>query len=348
MTHVSFSLDAPTRESHDRWRGAGSFDRVIQAFARCWASPIPFHVRVVLRRDTVAALERVAMLAARLGADLLSVGHLLPTSLAEAGQALIVQERADAEREVAALAQVLRMRLGLDVGYWNTARVAPCAPLAGVSANVDWRGRATLCCNLSGYRGGSGDLDVVADLSHEGFGVALQRLRQLAAEQVTRRSRELEALEHQGRQPTLERASPCLFCLAAFHKAPWMPMTSLEEHDPGEPPSTTQRVSVSSMSTDPKHTPSADGRPNAHVVFTDLGDAGVLVDLDTRQYFQLNDTASFVWRRLLEGQALDEIVAALSAAYDVSPEGARDGVEAIASEFASRRLISMAGPGEPA
>lgn len=235
VTHVSFSLDGATRESHDRWRGAGSFDRVIRAFSRCWVSQIPFHVKVVLRRDTVPALERVAMLAARLGAELMSVGHLMPTSPAEAREALTVQERADAEREVAALAQVLKMRIGLDVGYWNTARITPCAPLAGVSANVDWRGRVTLCCNLSGYRGGVGDLDVVADLNHERFDVALDRLRRIASDQAARRARELDSLERLGRQPGLERASPCLFCLCAFGKAPWMPMASIEGGVPGEP-----------------------------------------------------------------------------------------------------------------
>ena len=38
ITHVSFSLDGATREAHDRWRGRGSFDRVVRAFTRCWAA----------------------------------------------------------------------------------------------------------------------------------------------------------------------------------------------------------------------------------------------------------------------------------------------------------------------
>ena len=105
----------------------------------------------------------------------------------------------------------------------------------------------------------------------------------------------------------------------------------------------TRHVTVSSMADDPKLTPR--GRPSDHVVFTDLGDAGVLVDLDTRQYFQLNDTASFVWRRLLEGQVIDEIAEALTRAYDVTPEDARAGVESIAREFEARRLIAPAKAG---
>src|SRR5688572_20086060 len=41
---LSFSLDGATREAHDRWRGDGSFDRVIRAFTRCRVGRIPFAV----------------------------------------------------------------------------------------------------------------------------------------------------------------------------------------------------------------------------------------------------------------------------------------------------------------
>ena len=34
VSHVAFSLDGITRETHDRWRGQGSFDRLVQGFSR--------------------------------------------------------------------------------------------------------------------------------------------------------------------------------------------------------------------------------------------------------------------------------------------------------------------------
>ena len=80
ITHVSFSLDGATREAHDGWRGRGSFDRVVQAFTRCWAAGFPFKVKVTLRRDTAAELERLAIFAARMGAAGLSFAHVMPTS----------------------------------------------------------------------------------------------------------------------------------------------------------------------------------------------------------------------------------------------------------------------------
>src|SRR5688572_20004563 len=32
VTHVAFSLDGQTREEHDKWRGEGSFVRLVRAF----------------------------------------------------------------------------------------------------------------------------------------------------------------------------------------------------------------------------------------------------------------------------------------------------------------------------
>jgi MoaA/NifB/PqqE/SkfB family radical SAM enzyme len=222
ITHVSFSLDGATRAAHDGWRGRGSFDRVVQAFTRCWAAAFPFKVKVTLRRDTAAELERIAIFAARMGAAGLSFAHVMPTSAAvDDASALSAAERADAEREIALLARLLKMPITLDVGYYNTAREAPCSPLAGASANVDYRGQLTLCCNLSGFRGALGAADVVGDLARDSFADAHQRLHRLAVDQAGRRLAMLASLERDGERAGLATGSPCLFCLATLGKTPW-------------------------------------------------------------------------------------------------------------------------------
>jgi MoaA/NifB/PqqE/SkfB family radical SAM enzyme len=222
VTHVSFSLDGATREAHDGWRGRGSFDRVVQAFTRCWAGAFPFKVKVTLRRDTAAELERLAVFAARMGASGLSFAHVMPTSAADECSALTASERAAAEREIALLARIFRMPVTIDVGYYNTAPAAPCSPLAGTSANVDYRGRLTLCCNLSGFRGADGEPDVVGDLGREPFAAIYDRLQRLAAAHAGRRLAALAALERDGETADLATGSPCLFCLGTLGKAPWM------------------------------------------------------------------------------------------------------------------------------
>lgn len=222
VSHVAFSLDGATREAHDRWRGEGSFVRLVRAFTRCRAGGVPFNVKVALRRDTVPQLEQFALFAARMGAAGLSFSHLLPTSGAvEEGSALGLDERAEAERELATLNHIFKMRVSIDVGYYNTDEAAPCSALAGVSCNVDYRGHLSLCCNLSGYRGAAGEGDVTADLRVESFGAAYARLRRVAEAQTERRAVALRALAESGEAADLYTGSPCLFCLKSFEKVPW-------------------------------------------------------------------------------------------------------------------------------
>lgn len=223
VTHVAFSLDGATREAHDRWRGEGSFVRLVRAFARCQAAGLPFSVKAGLRRDTLPHLEQIAMFAARMGASALSFGHLLPTSARDEQElALDERERTQAEQEVALLARVFKMRVTLNVGYYNTDPAAPCSALAGTSCNIDYRGRLSLCCNLSGYRGASGGADVVADLNAESFAEAYARLQSLAGAQNGRRRAALEAHAREGGgRADLSLGSPCRFCLNSFGKVPW-------------------------------------------------------------------------------------------------------------------------------
>jgi MoaA/NifB/PqqE/SkfB family radical SAM enzyme len=222
VTHVSFSLDGATRETHDRWRGKGSFERVVRAFSRCWANQLPFNAKVGIRRDTVPQLEAIALFAARLGAAGLSFAHIMPTSIEVAdASALTLEERAEAEREIALLARIFKMRIGIDVGYYNTDLVAPCSALSGVSANLNYRGHLSLCCNLSGFRGGKGGEDLIADLNLEDFSAALPRLRQVAATQSEKRIRALTAVGAPAEKADLTTGSPCLFCLNTLGKTPW-------------------------------------------------------------------------------------------------------------------------------
>ncbi len=219
---VAFSLDGATEVSHDRWRGQGSFIRVMKAVARCRFQNIPFIIKTVIRRDTVAQLEPIAILAARLGASAVHFSHLLPTSAeSEAELGLSLEERAHAEQEVGILAKILKLPVGVSVGHYDVDPSPPCPALAGASYNVDYRGRLTLCCNLSGYRGAAEEPDVVADLTKEDFAEAYGRLRRVAEAQLEHRRKALAAQSRDGGKVDLNVGSPCLFCLRSFGKIPW-------------------------------------------------------------------------------------------------------------------------------
>jgi MoaA/NifB/PqqE/SkfB family radical SAM enzyme len=223
VTHVAFSLDGATREAHDKWRGQGSFVRLIQAFSRCRHSEFPFEIKVVVRKDTLPHLEQIAIFAARMGAAALNLGHLLPTSDEFDHELTLTEhERTMAEQEIALLARVFKMPIRLDVGYYNidTSR-PPCSPLAGVSCNIDYRGYLTLCCNLSGFRGAATEADVVADLNTEDFTVAYRRLRRVAEQQLETWRAALAEYEARDERPELAVGSPCLFCLQTLGKTQW-------------------------------------------------------------------------------------------------------------------------------
>jgi Coenzyme PQQ synthesis protein D (PqqD) len=80
--------------------------------------------------------------------------------------------------------------------------------------------------------------------------------------------------------------------------------------------------------------------PHDHVIFTDVdGAEGVLVDLNSKQYYQLNETACVVWRGLAKGTPAEGIAQELTEIYDVTIEHARASVEAVIRNFIAHRLL---------
>ncbi len=233
ITHVAFSIDGATRELHDKWRGDGSFVRLVRALSRCFAGELPFMLKVVIRRDTLPQLEQLALFAARMGVAALHFAHVTPTSAdVEDTSALNLNERSQAEKEIAILSRVFKMKIGIDVGYFNIDPAPPCSALVGVSSNVDYRGRLSLCCNLSGYRSGIGDEDVAADLNKQDFASAYATLSQMAADKLSARARRLNDFASHNQPLDLYTASPCLFCLDTSGKLPWRHATTTEAATP--------------------------------------------------------------------------------------------------------------------
>ena len=80
--------------------------------------------------------------------------------------------------------------------------------------------------------------------------------------------------------------------------------------------------------------------PGKHVVATDFdGGVGILVDLNTKKYYQLNETAMVVWKGLEKGKTVDEIVADITANYEVAPERATLSVQRIVDNFQTYKLV---------
>jgi hypothetical protein len=83
--------------------------------------------------------------------------------------------------------------------------------------------------------------------------------------------------------------------------------------------------------------------PLEHIVATQLDDGeGVLVDLNTKQYYQLNETAMLIWRALESGHPLEQIVAEIMTVYRVDNEHAAASAERLLNQFHERKLVRSA------
>jgi len=80
--------------------------------------------------------------------------------------------------------------------------------------------------------------------------------------------------------------------------------------------------------------------PRDQIVCTEFdGGEGILVDLKTKKYYQLNETALLVWKGLEKGLDTDEIVSQVVDQYEVQPESARTSVENLIARLKSYRLV---------
>ncbi len=78
-----------------------------------------------------------------------------------------------------------------------------------------------------------------------------------------------------------------------------------------------------------------------HVVSTRFdGGEGVLVDLNAKRYYTLNETALVVWLALEEGTDMDTVVRRLTETYDVDAAHARRSVETVLEDLRQLQLLA--------
>ena len=81
--------------------------------------------------------------------------------------------------------------------------------------------------------------------------------------------------------------------------------------------------------------------PGEHVVVTDFDRGeGILVDLNTKKYYQLNETAMIVWKGLEKGKTMGEIAADITSSYEVALDRAQVSVERIVDNFQTYKLLT--------
>ena len=72
---------------------------------------------------------------------------------------------------------------------------------------------------------------------------------------------------------------------------------------------------------------------------TSVEDEGIVLHLDTRQYFSVNETGLLLLDALRRPQSAEELVGVLRARYEVTPEHARDSVLRFLSSCQGSELV---------
>ena len=81
--------------------------------------------------------------------------------------------------------------------------------------------------------------------------------------------------------------------------------------------------------------------PHSHIVVTEFeGGESVLVDLETKRYYQLNETATLIWQKLSAGSSRIEIVDSLTSIYEVTAEDAEKSIDQVVEHLKTHRLLS--------
>ncbi len=80
--------------------------------------------------------------------------------------------------------------------------------------------------------------------------------------------------------------------------------------------------------------------PLADVVFTDFeGGDGILVNLNTKQYYKLNETGALIWRGLENRSTIEDIVSEMQTLYEVTREHALTSVDKLLTTLESNQLV---------
>jgi MoaA/NifB/PqqE/SkfB family radical SAM enzyme len=221
LAGVSFSLDGATEATHDGIRGKGSFREVITAIAMCQAVGIEASIITTVNKANRHEIDQLALLGAHLKVRRQIFGHQNPTEHNMSADLILpLGEWRAVERDVARVMTEFRHDISMAVGFYSKYYLPRCAPLTHDDLNIDYRGRLTLCCQLSNYRDGDKDgEDVVGDLNKESLAEALSKLMNL----VNKVHQERLAMA----TDSLQREKlhyPCLVCIDRFGKTGGGPM----------------------------------------------------------------------------------------------------------------------------
>ena len=82
--------------------------------------------------------------------------------------------------------------------------------------------------------------------------------------------------------------------------------------------------------------------PTEQVILTEFDDeTGLLVNLQTKRYYNLNETGVFIWKAISAGKTIEEIVSNLIETYETDEDRALQSVEKFVDQLKSQKLLEI-------
>ena len=78
-----------------------------------------------------------------------------------------------------------------------------------------------------------------------------------------------------------------------------------------------------------------------NVIFRDLDDEMIIMDMNSGKYFGLNETGARIWSLLNENQKIKDIIEKLSDEYDITKEQCEKEVKKFISTLLEKGLIDV-------
>lgn len=168
---ITFSLDGK-KETHDLWRGEGSYDKVIEAI-KYFSNKTYVTAAMCINKFNMQEIPDVLFAAEKAGAKQLNYSSVIPTGDNDA-YVLSDREREECIKIINSLKDRTRLKIITLSGLRTLNQVEFCKALDLSSMTVNPHGKLMFCCDTTGNGAILGDLkkQKLAKLAEKGIRVA--------------------------------------------------------------------------------------------------------------------------------------------------------------------------------
>jgi hypothetical protein len=81
-------------------------------------------------------------------------------------------------------------------------------------------------------------------------------------------------------------------------------------------------------------------KKNPAIVCSELDDGAILLDLNTKYYYNLNETSLIIWKSIDDSSAISDIAARIADEYEVGQSHAEESVRRVMEELYKEGLVT--------